>query len=568
MKNSVLKTAVLGCAAGLSLLAFGGEQLIRDGDTVAMMGDSITQYGTENSAGYVQLFLRAIRTTGVNDFSFVGAGVAGNTSNAMRKRFLTDVIDKRPTVVTISSGVNDVAYEFPAQYAVYRDNIDFMATEARKAGAKVVLMTPTGTGGEGTNVLVATMAQIMRDYAVSNGFILADSYASYRAAVEDPAAPFMSKEGWKATVDGLHMGPVGNRAMARSLVAVMGLTDAEKAAVEADWNTAPICGIDGNPGLSLATYDLMEGYADEKKLEVQSAASKAFAAGLPLFLSNPSLPAAPSMSVPAGVASDCDGGDIATCGDFNWTVAVEYDPSGLPRLLERAFAANGSDRRVITGRQDGVDLAAIAAKFDSIVAPAKGSDRTVSHLIVAPGSSGDLTTDAQAASNVVAQARTKNVTVVFLTLRPGKSGEPALNAVLRGLADGSSVRTVDAYRIMADELRRRSSNWNAAISVHGNGRLTPRIDYLIGLATLPHVGFNSAAAGRAQSRWQSLPDFGGIPVPAKFGFATLDQVRALAKGLNVTVEDVYSECVRLGALVLTGEPVPQPKPDGATVSLK
>ena len=45
MKNSVLKTAVLGCAAGLSLLAFGGEKLIKDGDTVVFFGDSITHGG-------------------------------------------------------------------------------------------------------------------------------------------------------------------------------------------------------------------------------------------------------------------------------------------------------------------------------------------------------------------------------------------------------------------------------------------------------------------------------------------------------------------------------------------
>ena len=296
--------------------------------------------------------------------------------------------EKKPTVVTINSGVNDAAfYSFPAQFDVYRDNIDFMVKAAQGAGAKVVLMTPTGTGGEKPNAIVAKLADIMREYAASHeGVILADSHKNFRAAVDDPSAPAMGPSGNKATVDGLHMGPVGNRAMARSLVAVMGLTEAEKAAVEADWNTAAICGIDGNPGLSLATYDLIEGYADEKKLEVQSAASKAFAAGLPLFLANPSVPAALSPSVLAGVASDCDGGDIATCGDFNWTVEVEYDPSGLPRLLERAFAANDSDRKVITGRQDGVDLATIAAKFDSIIAPAKGSDRTVSHVIVAPGS--------------------------------------------------------------------------------------------------------------------------------------------------------------------------------------
>ena len=161
---------------GLATSAFA-EKLVKTGDTVAMMGDSITQYGTADSAGYVQLFLRAIRTSGAK-VNFVGAGVAGNTSNQMRERFIRDVVEKKPTVVTINSGVNDAAfYSFPAQFDVYRDNIDFMVKAAQGAGAKVVLMTPTGTGGEKPNAIVAKLAEIMREYAASHeGVVLADSF--------------------------------------------------------------------------------------------------------------------------------------------------------------------------------------------------------------------------------------------------------------------------------------------------------------------------------------------------------------------------------------------------------
>lgn len=549
MKSSTLFTMGLGVALAASAFA---EKLVKTGDTVAMMGDSITQYGTADSAGYVQLFLRAIRTTGA-EVTFVGAGVAGNTSDQMRERFVRDVIEKKPTVVTINSGVNDIRLRFPAQFDVYRDNIDFMVKAAQGAGAKVVLMTPTGTGGEKPNAIVTKLAEIMREYAASHeGVILADSYKTFRAAVDDPSAPAMGPSGNKATVDGLHMGPVGNRAMARSLVSVMGLTAEETAAVEADWNAASIVGVGGVPTMSLAEYDLVEGYCDLMRMDIWDAASDALNAGIEAFLKDPSLPSGPSLPK-ASAAAECEGGDIAFCGGFNWQQEADFNPSGLGHLVEKALAANGSGRKVVTGTGNGANLVQIDARFEKIVAPAKGSKREVSHLVIAPSAPADAEKETAALKSVLAKARAKNIKVVLMTIRAKKGQEPGFNDVIRGCADGSAVSVVDAIRIFDGELKRRAANPRAKITIHGNGRLNPRVNYLQAKALLPELGFNASAVANADAYWNADPSFGGSSLNGKISFSALDRLREVAKRNDVTVNDVIERCIRLGAARLPKE---------------
>ena len=53
-------------AATVSLVACAfGEILVKDGDTLAFLGDSITEFGQKNPDGYVNLTLRARRADGV-----------------------------------------------------------------------------------------------------------------------------------------------------------------------------------------------------------------------------------------------------------------------------------------------------------------------------------------------------------------------------------------------------------------------------------------------------------------------------------------------------------------------
>ena len=54
-----MKVATLAAAIVVASTAFG-ELIVKDGDTLAFLGDSITQQGQEKIDGYVNLVLRSL----------------------------------------------------------------------------------------------------------------------------------------------------------------------------------------------------------------------------------------------------------------------------------------------------------------------------------------------------------------------------------------------------------------------------------------------------------------------------------------------------------------------------
>ncbi len=124
--------------------------LVKDGQKVVFLGDSITSLGWDAPGGYVRLTVAGLKTLGVNVVP-IPAGVSGNTSRDMLARFAIDVLSKKPDWLTVSCGVNDVwhgANGVPLDE--YEKNITSMVDQAQTAGIKVLLMTSTVIG-EGDN---------------------------------------------------------------------------------------------------------------------------------------------------------------------------------------------------------------------------------------------------------------------------------------------------------------------------------------------------------------------------------------------------------------------------------
>src|SRR3954453_162601 len=83
------------------------EILVKSGEKIAFLGDSITQQGWGNSAGYVRLVISGLAANGI-DAEPIPAGISGHKSNDMLARLQKDVLDKKPNWMTLSCGVNDV----------------------------------------------------------------------------------------------------------------------------------------------------------------------------------------------------------------------------------------------------------------------------------------------------------------------------------------------------------------------------------------------------------------------------------------------------------------------------
>ncbi len=200
----------------------GPEVRITSADTVAILGDSITQKGVENPFGYVNLLIAGIKGRGVEP-TWVPAGVSGDTCRKMLARLDADVLSRKPTWVFLSCGVNDA----PNGYEDYRKNPGVPLEEYKAkigeildrvvaAGARPVILTatPVVEGAHVANTNLVPYNAFLRETAAKRGLPLFDVgavIAMAHAAKADPAKR-------EFTVDGTHLNERGDRIFADVLL--------------------------------------------------------------------------------------------------------------------------------------------------------------------------------------------------------------------------------------------------------------------------------------------------------------------------------------------------------------
>ena len=201
---------------------------LRDVHRIVCLGDSITQ-GGEAPGGYVWLIRRYLIALYPN-IEVINAGISGHKSTDMLERFQRDVLDKKPDLVMISVGVNDVWHGFydnhpdgdgPRGVSLddYTKNVEEMARRAVAAGAKVVVLSTTVIHEDlqnrenaklvGYNGALRTIA---RKY--NGGFV--DFQKPFHALITAYRATGARDN--LLTVDGVHMNALGNKVMAHSVL--------------------------------------------------------------------------------------------------------------------------------------------------------------------------------------------------------------------------------------------------------------------------------------------------------------------------------------------------------------
>lgn len=211
---------------------------------IVCLGDSITQMG-EGAGGYVWLFrhyLNAIYPQ--QGIEVINAGISGHKSTDVIARFQRDVLDKKPDLVTISVGVNDVWHGFYDNHPMgdgprgvpldaYKQNVETMVESALKTGAKVVMLSSTvieedlsnreNAKAEGYNAA-------LKDIARRHHLIFVDYQKVFRDLIRD-----YRKTGGRdnlLTVDGVHMNAEGNKVMAHTLLTALGVSPEAQAAAQ------------------------------------------------------------------------------------------------------------------------------------------------------------------------------------------------------------------------------------------------------------------------------------------------------------------------------------------------
>ena len=216
------------------------DLLVKDGQSVAFLGDSITDQGWNVPGGYVKLVTAGLATLGVH-ITPIPAGVGGNTSRDMLARLDRDVISKKPDWMTLSCGVNDVWHHADGvPLEDYKKNITSILDQCKAANINVLIMTATVIQEQDNpdNQALAGYNDWLRDTAKARNLPLAEENGAYWAAIK--AATPEPWQGYRVlTNDGVHPNPDGHELMARTILQGFGASDAQIAQVMAAWQTMP-----------------------------------------------------------------------------------------------------------------------------------------------------------------------------------------------------------------------------------------------------------------------------------------------------------------------------------------
>lgn len=261
---------------GLILLGFcapstGRAQsvAVQNGESIAFLGDSITQFGVSNPGGYVHLVVSGLETCGIKTV-MIPAGVSGNTSKNMLDRLTKDVLSKKPTWMTLSCGVNDVwhgATGVPLD--LYKQNITSIVDQAQAAGIKVMILTATMIHEDqpnNYNQQLIAYNDFLRSLATQKKCLLADLNADMQKEVG--ATPH---QGNLLTVDGVHMNTDGNIMMASGILRAFGVSDAQMQKVQEAWLDLPnTTEVAVKTTVTIRQYRQLQDLAKNQKQDVQA----------------------------------------------------------------------------------------------------------------------------------------------------------------------------------------------------------------------------------------------------------------------------------------------------------
>lgn len=227
------------------------EILVKSGEKIAFLGDSITAAGWSSPSGYVKLVIAGLKANGV-EAEAVPAGISGHKSDQMLARLEKDVLSKKPQWMTLSCGVNDAwhgAKGVPldeamaangtfdgnvAQRGTYKKNITEIIDKASAAGVKPVILTATvikeELDGE-LNKKVAPYNEFLRSLAKEKNVPLADLNALFHVAIKAANKPGTNV----LTYDGVHMNAEGDQLMATGVLQAFGLSAEQITKAKAAW---------------------------------------------------------------------------------------------------------------------------------------------------------------------------------------------------------------------------------------------------------------------------------------------------------------------------------------------
>jgi len=228
MKQSTVLLFSALCLA--SVLGAADIKPVAKGDRIVFLGDSITQ-GGGGPKGYVTLVKNSLTAKHADlGLEFVNAGISGHKVPNLQARLDKDVISKKPTIVFIYIGINDVwhfSHKNPSGTPKdkYEEGMKDLVARINAAGARVIVCTPTVIGekkvGENPqDVMLDEYADLSRKVATDTKSQLCDLRKAFldHLKANNPD----NKEKGILTGDRVHLNDAGNKMVADEMLKALG----------------------------------------------------------------------------------------------------------------------------------------------------------------------------------------------------------------------------------------------------------------------------------------------------------------------------------------------------------
>lgn len=219
MKQALIFFSIIIVLTVLSSFSFQQKK------KVIFFGDSITQAGVAPN-GYITVLQQTLAQNGKDkNFELVGAGIGGNKVYDLYLRLEDDVLSKKPDLVFIYIGINDVWHKRTHGTGTDADKFEKfynkLIDKIQAAGAKVVICTPTVVGEKKdfVNELDGDLnkyAEIIRGIAKSRNVELIDLRKATVGYISAHNPENKAKD--ILTVDGVHMNDAGNKFLAEQFL--------------------------------------------------------------------------------------------------------------------------------------------------------------------------------------------------------------------------------------------------------------------------------------------------------------------------------------------------------------
>lgn len=200
------------------------EPLVKAGDRVVFLGDSITQQ--RGYTRYVTDYF-SLRYPGA-DITFRNTGLSGGTAPRGVWVLDTDVLNLKPTVVVICFGLNDMNPSQPLNDALldlFIYGIKNTVRDLKKENIKVVLMSTVSVDTsisprmKSPNETLARAAGLLKEIAVEEKL----PYVNLHGLMLEVQQRVKSKgPKYQLTADGVHTRPTGDAVIAYALLKAMG----------------------------------------------------------------------------------------------------------------------------------------------------------------------------------------------------------------------------------------------------------------------------------------------------------------------------------------------------------